>query len=93
MHLNLAAALVLVPGLLLGYLAFRLSGDREAIALFVAGSVLLLGDLALRRMRRQAAPRWLFAPQCGGMLFIAPVWMIGLLQLGVGAGKAAGVIA
>lgn len=93
MHLNLAAALVLVPGLLLGYLAFRLSGDRDVIALLVAGGILTLGDLGLRHLRRAAAARWLLAPACGGVIFIVPVWAVGLLQLGVGAGKAAGLIA
>jgi hypothetical protein len=92
--MNLAAAVGLVPALLIGSLAWWLSGYDDIVALAVSGPIVIAIDLALRSRRRPAlgAPgQWLYSPKAGGVLFMIPVWCLGVVQLGVAIARSLGV--
>jgi hypothetical protein len=59
-----------------------LSGiNAEGPLMILAGPLLTVFDLAYRRLHPRG--RW-FYHEGGGALFYAPVWMFGLLWLGLG---------
>jgi hypothetical protein len=92
--MNLIAAFELVPVALLGTLVWWLSGRSDTHALFAAGTLLIATDLAVRWRQRASIGTplgWLYGPRAGGVLLVFPVWLLGLVQLGVGLARILGI--
>jgi hypothetical protein len=70
-----AFGVAFVVGMLLG------NSDENAVML-VAGPVAFVCDL-LYRNRRKQIDGWWWGPRLGGQLFFIPVWLFGLLWMGI----------
>ncbi|MFO0631806.1 MAG: hypothetical protein U0168_03050 [Nannocystaceae bacterium] len=97
--MNLRSAMMVVPALLLGWLAWWVAGRQDVFALFVCGVTLIAADLALRWRSRRGqlaagtpanSSQWLLAPSMGGSLTIVPLWAIGAIQLGAAVARSLG---
>lgn len=80
--MNLFAVAGLVPAFLIGTLAWLATGRSDAVGLLTCGILLLVIDGSLRLRRRTDVQRWLIASQAGGVLFVFPIWTLGVVQIG-----------
>jgi len=64
-----------------GSLLLRLS---DALVMGAVGTALILMDMGVRGMRRRE-PGWLTRSHLGGYLYIAPIWVVGLVVIAVNA--------
>lgn len=86
-----------IPGIVMVAISFaiafgvgHLAGtSAEGPLMMIAGPLCIALDLAYRYKR--ANRRW-FSPGVGGALFFVPVWILGIIWLGLGAAYSAGVL-
>jgi len=64
-----------------GSLLLRLG---DAVVMGFVGGTLILMDLGVRLLRRRE-PGWLTRSHLGGYLYIAPIWVVGLVVIAVNA--------
>ncbi len=92
--MNLVAAFEFVPVALVGTLVWWLSGRSDVAALLVAGTLLIAADIGVRWRRRPSIGPplgWLYGRRAGGVLLVFPVWLLGLVQLGVALARVLGI--
>ena len=78
---GLGLAMVVATGVVagLGSLVFRLG---DALVMGAVGVALIAMDLLIR-LRARPAHGWLTRSEHGGYLFFVPVWVVGVVMVGV----------
>lgn len=78
---NIPGLAMVGAGVLVGVAVAALPLSVGGAALFACGSLWVVADVAYRWKR---GGRSFFAPSRGGQLYFVPVWVLGLLLLGLG---------